>query len=503
MSDTFDEVALLIHRAVERLSSSRRTFTEREALGEVWNAGYDVAIQSDPRFVLAQEDATHDSHWRLVTHTLANTLLLNELLSGQWNGRDLDEKLVSLATQDAQHYVYCPLDQRLTFNRQGVLEPAEQERTIALPRSMRTALDKLAPQLLTEWQEDEPKTLRAITDMLQQLGWQDAERHNAHLYVRSWLLNWPAVQRVGQDYWLPVDKMPQEGRHTRLQVMPVRIDASTEGVNEQFVKNVSSTMRTVATDVQRDETQVMISGEATNIRATWSVRLRTINLLEGFLHIPAHVQAAYPLMAPGEGEKAVLRGVWFEDGTHFWLWLNRVQQQLYGSALAEKLAWLEAGDIVRIEWAPDVVVMRLVGHDADIKREEARLVDLEALSSLRGGLGESYRRSLQAILLECPQGLPFAEVVHAVRERQNHEVHRGTIHALLHSGGFVQKERRWYAAPDSEVGARQLRTAFVETLVLEKQDAVAQPVVQPLSERRRIAAIRARLSEIVMALRSK
>jgi len=153
VSDTLYEVSLLIHRAVERLSSVRRTFTEREALEEVWNAGYDVAIQSDPRFVLAQEDARRDSQWRLVSHTLANTLLLNELLSGQWDGRDLDEKLGSLGEADQQHYVYCPLDPRLTFNRQGVLEPAEHERTIPVPRSMKTALDMLAPQLLARWQE--------------------------------------------------------------------------------------------------------------------------------------------------------------------------------------------------------------------------------------------------------------------------------------------------------------------------------------------------------------
>lgn len=503
MSNTLDEVSVLIHRAVERLSSSRRTFTEREALEEVWNAGYDVAIQSDPRFVLAQEDARHDSHWRLDTHMFANTLLLNELLSGQWDGRDLDEKLLSLGEADQQHYVYCPLDPRLTLNKQGVLEPAEHERTIPVPRSMKIALDTLGSQLLARWQEGEPWTLRTITDMLQQLGWSDAEKHNAQLYVRSWLLGWPVVQRVGQDYWLPRDKMPQEVGRTHLQVMPVRMYEVNGTVDEHVGEDPSSTTRPETTNVQRDERQAVLSGEATKVHAVWSVRLRTINLLEGFLHVPAHVRAAYPLSAPGENEKAVLRGVWFEDNTRFWLWLDRTHQRLYGPALAEKLAWQEAGDIVRVEWASDVVVMRLVGHDEKVKREEARLIDLEALSTLRGGIGESYRRSLQAILLEHPQGLPFAEVVHALRKRQNHEVHRGTIHALLHSGGFVQRDGHWYAAPDSEASARQLRAAFVETLVAEQQDEMILPLSPTEHTRTQISAIHTRLSEITTTLRHK
>ena len=112
----------------------------------------------------------------------------------------------------------------------------------------------------------------------------------------------------------------------------------------------------------------------------------------------------------------------------------------------EQLMWLDAGTVLRIEWAFDVIVVRRIGLDEEIRYEEERLVDLETLAAMRGGLGENYRRSLQAILTAVPDGLIFAEIVMALRERQHHTVHRGTIHAILRSGGFVQKDRRWFAA---------------------------------------------------------
>ena len=149
-----------------------------------------------------------------------------------------------------------------------------------------------------------------------------------------------------------------------------------------------------------------------------------------------------------------------------------------------------------------MIVIEKVGQDEAVQDEEARLVDLETLATLRGGLGENYRRSLQTILTEAPEGLVFAEVVIALRKRQQHEVHRGTIHAILYSGGFVQKDHRWFAAPDSEMGARQLRAAFVETLLPAEEELPAQPLSYADHLRVRVNAIHGRLSEIVTMLRS-
>ena len=530
--DPFDELTLLKDEVVARLASTRRTCTERDALMDIWNAGYEVSIQSDPRFVLAQEHGKQAGHWRLSSHTLANNRLLTDLLTDAWDGYNLDAHLAELDAEAAReqeehekqaseheeseehekrfHHVYCPIDPRLTLNAQGRLEAVGQERNISIPPHIKTALDALAEQLLMRWRHGEtsdnasraatetpPWSLRTMLHELTELGWQDAETRNAHLYVRAWLLRWPAVVRVGQDYWLPAAALPQEVQRTRLRVLPVytprlKESATGETGNEYYAAERQRTLR------ERSSEQVMIDGEATAMRAVWSQRLRTAHLLQGFLPIPARARVALLPPAPGEQVRSILQGIWYDDNTHVWLWLDRENSYFYGPVLADKLAWQAAGDIISITWEESTVVLRITGHDDEIENEESRLVDLDALSTLRGGLGESYRRSLQDILMAHPEGLPFAAIVKGLRERQQHDVHRGTIHALLTGGGFVQRERRWFAAPDSDTAARHLRHAFVETLVLQ-----AQPEEKPVAHdtKTRIRAIRTRLAEIVDRLK--
>ena len=137
---------------------------------------------------------------------------------------------------------------------------------------------------------------------------------------------------------------------------------------------------------------------------SWTYPLRTIHLLEGFVPVPPQVRSAYPPRAVGEGDREVLRGLWYDDDESLWLWLDRVQDRLYGPDLAQKLAWLEAGDVLQGQWTPDVVVLRITGHDDEVQREESRLVDPQALKALRGGIGETYRQSMQAILSENDGG---------------------------------------------------------------------------------------------------
>src|SRR5207245_8446777 len=104
------------------------------------------------------------------------------------------------------------------------------------------------------------------------------------------------------------------------------------------------------------------------------------------------------------------------------------------------------------------------------------LVDPEELKALRGGLGESYRQSLQALLSATSEGLTFAQVVIALRERQGHDVHRGTVRTLLYAAGFVHHDGRWFAAPQSGVGACKLRAALMESMVPGEQREQAAEV---------------------------
>jgi len=128
---------------------------------------------------------------------------------------------------------------------------------------------------------------------------------------------------------------------------------------------------------------------------------------------------------------------------------------------------------------------------------------MEELKKLRGGLGESYRQTIQTILTATPDGLTFPELVTAINQRQQHEVARGTIRSILSSGGFIQHEQRWFAAPDTTRGARQLRDALLETLIpqTEESEDGAKHLSHHEYIRTRVQAIHHRLQEINCLLR--
>ncbi len=507
MNERDDELEQLLDEAVARLSASRYTFNEEEALQPIWECGYDLSPQSDPRerFVLAYEaDGRHPRQWRLSTQTLANNRLLDALRSGAWDGRDLEAELSRLDTEDQVHYVFCPSDSRFATLPDGTIEPADLERNIALAPETRAQLDALGPRLQEQWKGEDakPLTVRQITEHLGALGWSEASARTGWLLVRAWLIGWSEVSRVGQDYWMLNDQIPKGPQHTRLQVLPV-----TSGSMPMETSDTITVPSNLPDSPEHKNAPTMsktplIPGKA--VIATiesWTFPLRTIHLLEGFVPVPPHVRGAYLPRAAGEGDREVLRGLWYNDDESLWLWLDRANDRLYGPDLAQKLAWLEAGDVLQGQWTPDVVVLRITGHDDEVQREESRLVDPQALKALRGGLGETYRQSIQAILAENVEGLTFSQIVSALRERQGHDVHRGTVRTLLYTGGFVHRNGRWFAAPQSEIGARKLRAALVESLVAEEGEEAGEGINENERRLKRVRAIRGRLGELVGMLR--
>jgi hypothetical protein len=123
------------------------------------------------------------------------------------------------------------------------------------------------------------------------------------------------------------------------------------------------------------------------------------------------------------------------------------------------------------------------------------------LKALRGGIGETYRQSIQAILSEKTEGLTFAQVVSTLRERQEHDVHRGTVRTLLYAGGFVQRNGHWFAAPQNKIGARKLRAALVETLMpAGGSEEADEESTEGERQLKKVRAIRERLGELVNIL---
>ena len=513
------ELARLLDAAVARLSLHRRTFTDREALADIWSAGFDVVAQIDPRFTLADEtDAAHPRQWRLVTQTVANNRLLDALNAGQWDGHDVDDELVRLDAADGVFYVFYPNDSRLTQRPNGVWEPADREPDVALPPATQAELDALGPALLDRWREAgaEPWTVRQILDTFTALLWSEAGERKSWLLIRAWLLRRSDISRVGQDYWIMSDRLPHVSEHTPLRVMPVKARPKTvpnpaayqeAGVHHapNADEESGATGKTDEEDLSSLPSWTLLStGEqSAGIVASWSVTLRTTNLIEGYLTVPKVSRGAYPPRAGGGQTWDVIRGKWFDTGDDLWIWLDRDHDRLCGPDLADKVAWCEAGERLHIAWAQGIIILRPRGVDADVQAEETRLVDTEALAALRGGLGESYRQSLQAILIDAPGGLAFIDLVTRIRERQKHQVHRGTVRALLSAGGFVQRDSRWFAAPDPTDGARSLRKALVQSLVTSHHvDTGVVALASDLDLPATVHAIHDRLRTLVEKLRS-
>ncbi len=507
MSDLDDEVAQLLDEAVARLSTARRTFTDEDTLLPIWERGYDFSPQSDPqeRFVLAAEaDSKHPRQWRLATQALANNRLLDALRCGAWNGQDLDAELARLDAEDQTHYTFCPNDARFTTLADGTLELAEREYNVTVPSATKAALEALGPQLLQEWHDrgNEPLTVRQVTEQLGKLGWSEANERNGWQLARAWLLAWPEVARVGQDYWVPVVAVPKAPGRTRLQVLPV-VGATSTGEERNEERSIPQKLASPGqeTSPRLDNSPIPQSREAMANRVSWTFSLRTIHLLQGFLPVPAAARSAYLPRGVGEGDQEALRGLWYDNDERLWLWLDRHHDRLYGPDLAQKLEWLEAGNRLRVQWTPDVIVLRIDDHDDEVQREEERLVDPQALKALRGGVGESYRQSLQAILSEKPEGLTFPQVVLALRERQEHDVPKNTVRAILYACGFLHKNSRWFAAPQTEQGARKLRAALAKAFVAnEEPERVATSTTLLEQQRKQVQAISARLAELANIL---
>jgi hypothetical protein len=456
----------LLDEAVARLAAGRRTFTDEEAFGAIWEAGYDVFPQSDGRFVLAREaDGRHPRHWRLQGQVVANNVLLDALQDETWDGRELDRELVRRSAADGVHYVFCPVEDRFQARTDGVLEPAEREKDVALPAPVRAELDGFLRRLLERWRAEggTPRTVREVAVMVAELGWPHATERGGWLLVRTWLLVQPAVRRVGQDFWVPTESMPSGPARTHLHVIPVFTPADRFGVPPAGHEETPPAGHSRPRAPEGSE-QAPVPAELGAVEARWSIALRTVHLTEGFLPVPSPHRSAYPPRAKQSGNWEVFRGKWFETGDELWVWLDRSRDLLCGADLADRLAWCEAGERLGVLWTPEVLVFRSLGVEEEVRREETRLVDPEALARLRGGLGESYHQSLVAILQSTPEGLPLAELAAALCQRQKHEVHRGTVRAILHAGGFICRERRWFVTTNAVAGMRRLRRAIVTAL---------------------------------------
>lgn len=489
----------LLDLTISRLAARRTTFTEEEALSELWDAEYEVSPQMDTRFVLAMEaQGKRPRHWRLDTHTLANNILLDALQAGEWDGRDVNGFLERLDQELDGHFVYCPVDPRIR-QRNGRLF-AEKEKVVELTAATRAALNELLPRLLTFLETDgsAPRTSQELALSLRQLGWNGPERED-FLVVRTWLEERSDFVRVGQNYWLPSTAIPAPPEKVKVAVAPLNNPSEAESARSVDATHASgprpyetsvgggpafrvrdhdsgaqyssdgALLQRERADLPLQETQAPAE---TDVAQRWVHTLRTANLTHGFIPVPAGQRGAYPPRTSGNERHTALIGIWHDDGASLWLWLDRDRHRLYGPALLEQLSWLDAGQRVAVTWLPGAIDIRLLDVNEQVRSEESRLADRDTLAQIRASVGESYRSSLQAILAAYTEGLTFTEILVAIRTRQRHEVHRGTVRAVLRAGGFEFREGRWHTASDVPTASRRFRAELLDAQAM----AASEPV---------------------------
>ena len=199
-----------------------------------------------------------------------------------------------------------------------------------------------------------PWTLRQVVDALGELGWTEANARGGWLLVRTWLKGWPSVLRVGREYWVMAERLPGEPKRTRLGVVPVfaeTTDAAASDLSDRDDDGGSSdSLPAARAPAAAGPKSRPIPAVVGPVVTHWTLALRTVHLLEGFLPVPAEARAAYPPHPPGAGRWEAVRGKWFDTDKALWLWLDRENDRLCGPDLAEELAWCEAGQRLRITW---------------------------------------------------------------------------------------------------------------------------------------------------------
>lgn len=95
---------------VRRFETHRFTFTEREAIRLLCEAGQDCHLGEDRRFA-----QTATNRWKLAGHRVANTLLLN-LLVQSWDGSQVERQLARLDAAESAFHILDLGDSRFLFD---------------------------------------------------------------------------------------------------------------------------------------------------------------------------------------------------------------------------------------------------------------------------------------------------------------------------------------------------------------------------------------------------
>jgi len=445
-----------------RLQSKEHfTFTEEDVLNPLWQQGVEIRLREDCRF---RRVRFSDSHWYLTQQTLSNEQLYEALLDEIWNGNDLAGYLGQRNTSGAIH-VYCPDDNRfrlIQIDDTLKLALTEANSFYELTSEQRQYLKELMTAFLST------SRLYSSAEILAELDKRYPKESIEPVSLEAWLATQLDWARVGLDQWLPLKDLPKIGSSPRYAVKPI----SGNTFDFQLVEP-DNQPETIIEESITPRTEDFLSDQI-----SWKVTLRTWHLNEGILSVPLTARHLYP-RARKLTSPVALQGLWFDDGSNLIIWLDKTRHKLFGTDLQEKLDYLGAGVILKVRWSQAGITFNLVGEDDSVNKEEARLIDLSALTEVRSHQLESYRASLHKLLVNEPQS--FHNLYEQLCARQQHHVNKNTVRSLL-SGlsefEFDRVNKHWKLNPlvSEQTDARILRrTLLINQITSDADNHITSP----------------------------
>jgi len=435
----------LLDRVAGEFSTSRYTFTEEEALADVWTSGEDVRLREDSRFW----EIEGTGHFQLAQHSLANETLVDRLWQGVWDGSDVESELRRLdEAAGGSYHVFCPADPRFV-GQEGRLILAACP-TVAFTEEVRAAFDALAGELLRyHRQSGTPLNTREFIELVLRIKDDLPVEIDDVEQAESWLCGRGEWAEIARSLWLPADMVPVLETPKPLRVWRIHGGHGREvGAEEcQVVEPAESegdapegcVLRLPDPPVERHPDSAV----------SWTHTLRAVHILGNYLPVPIGARFRYPRFVGRNGSVAI-HALAHSTGREGYLWLDREHHRFSGDLLRDIIEWEEAGRKLVINWRPEGVVILLGEVDHEVLREERRHVDPKALHELRMGRGESYRRALGTILKQHDAGVSFRTLYDELVKVQGHYPGRQSIRAVLTQSPEFSYENsgwRWLPVP--------------------------------------------------------
>ena len=450
---------------VECFHHSRRTFTEKEALADVWSSGEDIRLREDPRFW----EVAGCEHFHLAHHRLANQQLADRLWQGVWDGYNLEAELEKLDREEpGTFHVFCDVDPCIKLAADSAYVLITRARALC-PPDFAASLEQVRATLMEAHRSlAAPRTTRELLDMAIRLDEGIKVGEDAIDHFEAWLNSTEDWVEIARGLWLPGDLVPQPSPPKPFRVRPVPGSRNvTQGDGE--IEVIEAETKPAGQEVA--ESYLVLPDPPVEREPDASVRwthiLRTIHLYSGYLPVPTGARFRYPRFV-GRKSPLAIPAITHETGQEGFIWLDQEHHRFFGDFLRTTIEWDEAGRKLHIRWSVEAIIITHGELDPDVFEEERRFLDPESLHNLRLGKGESYRQSLAQLLREQATGMPFRALYETLTARVGHRPSRATIRAVLSaSPEFELHDNSWKWRPVPEAARRLRRTIVLSGLGLD------------------------------------